>query len=478
MSKGTTIATLVLALGVFGTGQVWSEQKPKDDFAWIRGANYVPSYAKNDVAIWMDFDPAVIDREMGYASRLKLNTVRIFLSVQVYEKNPALFLERFEQFLAICDKHKIRMMPVLFDSCFDPQEVDITEYRDKNWIPSPGFHRLGEKDRPALAAYTKTIVSRYKADKRIVIWDIMNEPDITAHYRDWERGGRQTIDAFVRWALGYVREQGATQPLTVGWADASANIAVIDLVDVISMHTYCGYGELSRRLQELQHWGKLHNKPVILSEFVGRPQQPIEQAVPIAVKRKVGWFFWELMLGKTQFSQGRRPYQGHLYPDGTCYSAKEVAAILCPEGYTEAPEVVAERAGFRISDRAPKGFVEEGISFTSFWERWNGNGPNRGRLWFTAEANETAAKEVEGRRVVLTLKFGLDCGIVAVTVDGKPAAVATLDTYSAVVDWDRKVVVADNLTPGKHKVVVTATGRKAAASTHAYIQLVDIDGHE
>ena len=28
-----------------------------DDFSWIRGSNYMPSYARNDVQIWMDYDP-------------------------------------------------------------------------------------------------------------------------------------------------------------------------------------------------------------------------------------------------------------------------------------------------------------------------------------------------------------------------------------------------------------------------------------
>jgi hypothetical protein len=114
----------------------------------MRGANHVPSYAKNDVAIWMDYDPAVIDRELGYAGRLKLNTVRIFLNVAVYEHDPKQFLERLENFLTACDKYKIRAMPVLFDACFDPQAVNLKDYRDKSWIPSPGFSRLGEKDRP------------------------------------------------------------------------------------------------------------------------------------------------------------------------------------------------------------------------------------------------------------------------------------------------------------------------------------------
>lgn len=37
----------------------------------MRGANYVPSYSRNDVQTWMDSDPAVIDRELFYATSPK-----------------------------------------------------------------------------------------------------------------------------------------------------------------------------------------------------------------------------------------------------------------------------------------------------------------------------------------------------------------------------------------------------------------------
>ena len=54
------------------------------------------------------------------------------------------------------------------------------------------------------------------------------------------------------------------------------------------------------------------------------------------------------MLGKTEFTQGKLPYQGHIYPDGTCYSAKEVAAILFPDGCTGKAEDAAAQAGFKV----------------------------------------------------------------------------------------------------------------------------------
>ena len=60
----------------------------------------------------------------------------------------------------------------------------------------------------------------------------MNEPESTAAYGDWEHGGRESIDLFVRWALKRVKEERPSQPLTIGWAGPHANIAALDLVDV------------------------------------------------------------------------------------------------------------------------------------------------------------------------------------------------------------------------------------------------------
>jgi xylan 1,4-beta-xylosidase len=50
--------------------------------------------------------------------------------------------------------------------------------------------------------------------------------------------------------------------------------------------------------------------------------------MPILREEGIGWVFWELMLGKTEFSRGANPIQGLVYPDGTCRDAREVAAVM------------------------------------------------------------------------------------------------------------------------------------------------------
>ena len=440
----------------------------RDDFTWMRGANYVPSYARNDVQMWLDFDAAVIDRELGYAERLKLNTVRVFLNQLAFEKQPTTFLANFDGFLTLCDKHHIKAMPVLFDSCFDPQSVDLSKYADLAWIPSPGFDRLGVNDWPASQTYAHAVVDAHKNDPRIALWDVMNEPEGTAHYG--QPGGRATIHDFLRRALRDVHARGASQPLGIGWAHSRDIVVSLDLCDVILWHNYGDPNALKDDILYCKEVGRVFGKPVVLNEFVGRPQQRIEDALPVVSREKVGWVLWELMLGKSQFAQGKLPYQGHVYPDGTVYSASEVGAILRSAGPGGSAGDRAVTAGFKL--RVPRMFTEDGITFSAQWERWNGVGPTGNRLWYAADANESATAKVEGTRVVVILKHGPDCGIATATVDGKP--VADIDTYSPQVDWNVSTTVAEGLGAGSHTVAVTVTGRKATASNGRYVQIVAI----
>lgn len=298
----------------------------------------------------------------------------------------------------------------------------------------------------------------------------MNEPESTSHWGDLENGGRRAIEHFVRWALRRVKQEKPVQPLTIGWAGPWANIAAIDLVDVICIHLYCPQQQLGKEILSAQHWGKLYEKPVIMNEFVCQPFQPIERALASAGQRKIGWVFWELMIGKTQFTEGSAPYQGHIYPDGTCRSVREVAAILHPEGYTGDPRQIAAEAGFR-----PRSFTEEAITFEGGWKKCNGAGPTGERLWHGGNPDDSATKTVTGSTIAVVLKHGPDCGIARITIDDKPVSVPEIDTYSKTVDWNHRTVVAQNLSSGPHTVKITATGEKASASSFRYIQVVDIN---
>src|SRR5271165_6401475 len=82
----------------------WYEKQP-----WLVGCNFIPSNAVNQLEMWQaeTFDPKTIDRELGWAEDLRLNTMRVFLHDLAWEADPIGFKKRVGQFLDIADKHKI-----------------------------------------------------------------------------------------------------------------------------------------------------------------------------------------------------------------------------------------------------------------------------------------------------------------------------------------------------------------------------------
>ncbi len=148
----------------------------EDDFRWMRGANYVASYAATDVEMWLNYDHDVISRELNFAKKLRFNCIRVFLQSLVYHHDPDLFLKNFEDFLATADMHGLKVMPILFDSCFG---VSPSLESRHMWVANPGPDRMAKKWWPQSDAYAKAVVSAHIGDPRIAIWDVMNEPTAT-----------------------------------------------------------------------------------------------------------------------------------------------------------------------------------------------------------------------------------------------------------------------------------------------------------
>lgn len=314
-----------------------------DDYSWIRGANYVPSYARNDVQIWMDYDPDVIDREFALARRLKLNSVRVFLQYAVYKRNRQEFLAHYENFLSLCKKHDIKAMIVVFDSCFGDYP-DLANYRDKDWMANPGQNMLGPEYWPELEKYVDDVVGAYRNDDRIVMWDVMNEPMCTSHAATEE--GREKIWKFLDHFLDVVKQKDPTHPLTVGYMASGYLPRLIDKIDVLGWHNYTGDMDALRAdVKLVKELGIRHSKPVIINEIARRDTgQDYWKFMPLLAEEKIGWYFWELMLDRTQFSRGDNPIQGVIYPDGTCRNAREIAAILHPAGTERNVKQVAAEA--------------------------------------------------------------------------------------------------------------------------------------
>lgn len=75
------------------TGTVWSVEKANAWYSqhkWITGANYIPATAINQLEMWQaeSFDPATIDKELGWAQNIGFNTMRVFLHSVAWKQDP------------------------------------------------------------------------------------------------------------------------------------------------------------------------------------------------------------------------------------------------------------------------------------------------------------------------------------------------------------------------------------------------------
>ena len=70
--------------------------------------------------------------------------MRVFLHNLAWKQDPAGFLDRMDKFLAVADKHHIRIMFVLLDSVWDPnpqigkQREPKPHAHNSGWVQAPG----------------------------------------------------------------------------------------------------------------------------------------------------------------------------------------------------------------------------------------------------------------------------------------------------------------------------------------------------
>ena len=159
----------------------WYAEQP-----WMVGSNYTPATAINQLEMWQadSFDPTTIDRELGWAQGLGMNVERVFLHNLLWEQDAAGFKRRIDTFLSIADKHHVRIVFVLFDSCWDPdprigpQHPPIPGVHNSGWVQAPGAARLADASRYAkLESYVRDVVGTFHDDRRIFAWDVWNEPN-------------------------------------------------------------------------------------------------------------------------------------------------------------------------------------------------------------------------------------------------------------------------------------------------------------
>jgi hypothetical protein len=360
----TIIAFLILLLGISSAAAAtmpsWTVKLDNDWYAhqpWLVGSNFIPSTAVNELEMWQSdtFDLPTIDRELGWAQALGMNTMRVFLHNLLWQQNSAGFLHRMDQFLEVADKHHIRVMFVLLDSVWDPnpklgkQRDPKPHVHNSGWVQAPGAEIL--KDEPRwnleLKPYVVGVIGHFRDDQRVLMWDLMNEPDNeNGSYKAQELPNKAEVALrLLREEWNWARSAKPSQPLTSGvWqGDWSSDAKLSEMAslqlqnsDVITFHSYEPPDEMKRRIASLRRYGR----PIVCTEYMARPRGSTFAAIlPLLKDEKVGAYNWGFVNGKSQtiypWDSWEKTYTGEpavwfhdiFRQNGDPYDAKEISLI-------------------------------------------------------------------------------------------------------------------------------------------------------
>ncbi len=383
------ILVLFLFLGLHARAQSpasqWSTDKAWKWYrqnSWICGFNYIPANAINYTAMWdkTSFSPDLIDKELALAESVGFNTLRVVLQFAVWENDPLYFRETLARFLAICTKHKIKVMPAFFDDCvfgentepsLGKQPEPVEGWYAWAWSPSPGHSLVTDSTTHyRLEKYVKDVMQTFRNDQAILAWDLYNEPTNSGL-------GHKSLP-LVRSVFKWAREINPVQPVTIGYwnGDKVLDDIIFENSDIITFHSYSSKEEVENLINTL----KLHKRPVICTEWLNRPMgSTVESVLPVFFKENVGCLHWGLVNGKTQthLPWGHRPadlpfnhiWQHDLYTtDYKIYSPYEIklfktfisrstisTVLISTEAVQQVQNELIEKFGDQNAERIKKG---------------------------------------------------------------------------------------------------------------------------
>jgi PA14 domain len=320
---------------------------PTYDFSKVVGAVYNPSSADNAIDFWNNYDPEEVDHELRYAEVYGMNTITVYLHYFNWLADRVDLLSKFENLLQIAARHGLKVAPIFYDDCWNynpapgPQPAPIWGVHNSQWVESPGhpveenyFKPISSSDnttyKTSLQDYITDFVSVHRTDRRIIYWEIMNEPGCSG-----DGSMQQTRAALMNDGRIAILAAGATQPINSPQVQEDEGTYFSDFY---AFHPYNGYSgpingsyvnalnseTLERGFNDA--WGSAF--PMTMAGVVNNYGD------------KSGFLVWELMIGNTntRFHWGQTasdpaliepvtPFQGTIYPDGHPWQTSEIQAL-------------------------------------------------------------------------------------------------------------------------------------------------------
>ena len=329
------IKSLVLASAVAvtlaaaaGRNGPWPKEKAWEWYRaqpWMRGCNYMPASCANRVDQWQELGCeerfAEMERELQVAESIGFNTLRIIVELQgfgVWLEEHDGFMERFERCLEIMDKHNMRAIVVLGNDCMRPKSVwklpkpgpqhyDIGYHGGRKQSQHGSFPgEIGHSQvddpelKPKFFAMCEELMTKYREDRRIVIWNIWNEPgnsnrgevSVAPLKELFELAWK--IDPVQPLAADLWRDDFGTDPKSKNQAQCVAG----QLSDIISYHCYSDYEHQVRVIRLLR---KHYDRPMVNTEWLARiMHNDVFTAYPLYYIEGIGCTCWGFVAGKYQ----------------------------------------------------------------------------------------------------------------------------------------------------------------------------------
>lgn len=317
------------------------------DFSSLRGFNYTQSNKWTDTFFWEEYDHDIIDRDMGYAERLNLNSARVFLTYSSYLKNPEQFLGNVRDFIRTAWSHGISTNPIIYHGLrFHPDDFVRRPFVPGEPRPIPKT-LLDENCWEAGERYFDELLAAIGDEPGLLFWDISNEPGYrerdNATWYDEEpeymrefsiqpdieylRYRQELVWKCIRHFCKYVKSKDPEHAIGVGntFIYETEASGTAELVDVIIFHDYSATRARMREIFDMAvALGEKYNKPILNNETCCLCRaNPYEMTFEMLEEYKMGWYAFELTIGEDGWSRAH----GIVYQDGTIRDPAIVAAL-------------------------------------------------------------------------------------------------------------------------------------------------------
>jgi hypothetical protein len=257
---------------------------------------------------------ATAEKEFALMESIGYNSIRVIIEYEVWAEQHDGFMERFDRYIAAAARHGIYTMVVLSNECavrtptyvppvFGEQRWELGFHGGKEfktWYQHGKDDRYSILDDPAVVPkyyeMVRELITKYKDDPRILVWDLMNEPGNG-------RGNKSLVHLKKFFEIG--REIDPIQPLCAdvwrGMKDGKATSEIeqfaLEESDVISYHSYTSYLKNVLIIKQL----KMYDRPIFNTEWLSRPSgNTIQLMMPLFFLEHIGCYQWGFVAGKYQ----------------------------------------------------------------------------------------------------------------------------------------------------------------------------------